>query len=375
MKKKQLHLALTALSLLFVIGSAYAQPANASGKQGFTITGKINGLTYPYIYFQHTDAGKPHFDSCAVKDGAFSFKGRVDEAQLVFLHTKDGKLQKIFYAENLPLTVEGDASALDKVVVKGSRVQDDYAKLETELKAIEQKALDFFTAADKAKIDGDVKKAEELEKRAHTTYKEESSAVRKAFIQNNLKSPVTLQALMNWTNEDNYEEAIAMFDKLDESVKSYKMAGDFQKYVEGMSKAAIGKDFIDFTQNDVSGKPTSLSSYKGKYVLVEFWASWCGPCRAENPNLRAAYLKYHDKGFNVLGVSLDDKEDKWKKAVEKDDLPWAQVSDLKGWQNSAAVQYGVRAIPANFLIDPSGKIIKKNLRGEELNKALSELFN
>ncbi len=131
---------------------------------------------------------------------------------------------------------------------------------------------------------------------------------------------------------------------------------------------------MDFTQNDVNEKPVSLSSLRGKYVLVDFWASWCGPCRQENPNVVKAFNQYKDKGFTVLGVSLDQKKEPWLKAIEKDQLTWTHVSDLKYWQNEVAVQYGINAIPASFLLDPNGRIIGKNLRGEALTKKLAELM-
>lgn len=133
---------------------------------------------------------------------------------------------------------------------------------------------------------------------------------------------------------------------------------------------------MNFTQNDTLGNAVSLASFKGKYVLLDFWASWCGPCRAENPNVVKAYNKYKDKGFTILSVSLDQpgKHQAWMDAIHKDGLTWTHVSDLKFWDNEVAKQYGIRAIPQNFLIDPEGKIIAKDLRGDELTKTLSELF-
>ncbi|MGN8036290.1 redoxin domain-containing protein [Chitinophaga sp. 22321] len=140
-------------------------------------------------------------------------------------------------------------------------------------------------------------------------------------------------------------------------------------------KTGIGATAIDFTQNNTAGKPVKLSDYRGKYVLLDFWASWCGPCRAENPNVLDNYEKYHSKGLEILGVSLDDKKDAWLKAIKDDGLEWAHVSDLKGWKNEVAKEYNIRAVPSNFLIDKEGKIVAVDLRGEELTQKLAEIFD
>ena len=136
---------------------------------------------------------------------------------------------------------------------------------------------------------------------------------------------------------------------------------------------AIGKS-VDFEQVDDKGNPFKLSSYKGKYVLVDFWASWCAPCRAENPNLLKAYQELKTKNFEIVGVSLDESKAAWLNAVQKDAMPWMQVSDLKGFKTEVAVKYGITAIPQNFLINPDGIIIAKNLRGDQLTEALKKFI-
>ncbi len=139
-------------------------------------------------------------------------------------------------------------------------------------------------------------------------------------------------------------------------------------------KTAVGTTASDFTLTDPLGKPVSLHSFRGKYVLVDFWASWCGPCREENPNVVNAYKNYHSDAFEILGVSLDNNKEQWIKAIEKDHLQWKQGSDLKAWNSRVVGEFGIRGIPFNMLLDPDGKIIAENLRGPDLQITLSKLF-
>jgi peroxiredoxin len=144
--------------------------------------------------------------------------------------------------------------------------------------------------------------------------------------------------------------------------------------IEEQKKTAVGVVAPDFTMNDPDGKPIQLSSLRGKVVMIDFWASWCAPCRQENPNVVKLYNQYHDKGFEILGVSLDRGKDEWIQAIKDDQLTWLHVSDLQFWQNAVARQYGVNSIPQTYLLDKEGKIIAKGLRSEQLAAKLGELF-
>jgi peroxiredoxin len=167
-----------------------------------------------------------------------------------------------------------------------------------------------------------------------------------------------------------------LFNQLPENIKNLPSAKLMKDRIEKAKMTDIGQYAIPFTQKDTSGMDVSLASFKGKYVLIDFWASWCGPCRQENPNVVNAFQKYNENGFTVLGISLDQPtaKDKWMKAIYDDNLTWTHVSDLKYWNNEVAKAYGIQAIPQNYLIDKEGKIIGKNLRGEALQTTLKDLF-
>jgi thiol-disulfide isomerase/thioredoxin len=165
-----------------------------------------------------------------------------------------------------------------------------------------------------------------------------------------------------------------IFDGLDETVKKTQGGIMLKEKLDILEKTAVGKKAIDITATTPDGKSVSLMQMKGKVTLIDFWASWCGPCRKENPNVLKVYNMFHDKGFNILGVSLDDKADAWKGAIMEDGLPWVHVSDLKGWQSKPAKDYAIQAIPQTILIDANGTILAKNLTSAELEAKLTQLL-
>ena len=171
------------------------------------------------------------------------------------------------------------------------------------------------------------------------------------------------------------EKTKELFDNFSTENKNTKYGKSIARYIELNKNPNIGENYVDFEMEDTNGETKKLSDLEGKLVLLEFWSSNCGPCRKENPNLVKTYKKFKPKGFEIFAVSQDTKKESWLKAIEKDKLPWLQVSDLKGRDNSASLVYGINGIPDNFLIDPSGIIVGRNLRGERLNEKLNELLN
>ena len=200
----------------------------------------------------------------------------------------------------------------------------------------------------------------------------------KKFITENPDSYISLFPLDGYAHSADYNDVVSLFNSLSARIKQTVRGRHFAGKLPLFKATAIGATAPDFTEADTSGKMVSLSSFRGKYVLIDFWASWCGPCRAENPNVVKAFNLYKGKNFTVIGISLDGQGDKnkWLTAIQKDNLPWTQVSDLKAWDDTAAVLYlvGDSGIPQNFLLDPNGKIIAKNLRGDDLEDELAQIL-
>jgi peroxiredoxin len=196
------------------------------------------------------------------------------------------------------------------------------------------------------------------------------------FITANPNSFASLYLLSGASNSMDVEGLEKLYNKTGKEFKDSKVAQSLANKINAAKITAIGKVAPEFSQADTLGKEVALKDFRGKYVLVDFWASWCGPCRAENPNVVKAFNKYKDKDFTVLGVSLDrpGAKDSWLAAIHKDDLTWTHVSDLKFWDNAVAKLYGIQAIPQNYLLDKEGKIVASNVRGEELEKKLEELI-
>jgi peroxiredoxin len=212
------------------------------------------------------------------------------------------------------------------------------------------------------------------------TYTETQQSIQQQidkFITDKPRSPVSAFVL-NATYQFN-EDPILLeqrFNRLDASIKKSETGKQLEEVIAENKIGAVGTQALDFTQPDTTGTPVSLSSFRGKYVLVDFWASWCGPCRQENPNVVESFNKFSSKNFTVLGVSLDrpGQKEKWVNAIKEDNLTWTHISDLQFWSNAVAQLYHIKGIPRNFLVDPNGKIVAKDLRGPALEAKLCELL-
>ncbi|MGZ3846016.1 MAG: peroxiredoxin family protein, partial [Flavisolibacter sp.] len=253
----------------------------------------------------------------------------------------------------------------------------DFAALTKQQEAYSGQFDALYDAYDSLQKAGDKEGMKKTEDAITALNSQMNESVYASFVKKHPNSSVALFAVKQYAGWDiDASKVEPLFNSLPASVKSLPSARALKDRIDIARKTGIGNYAMDFTQSDTLGKPVSLSSFKGKYVLVDFWASWCGPCRRENPNVVKVFNKYKDKNFTILSVSLDrpDAKDKWLAAIHKDGLTWTHVSDLKYWDNAVAKEYGIRAIPQNLLLDPQGKIIAKNLRGEDLDAKLTDVF-
>lgn len=371
------------MKTIITLAFAFLTCSLAAQQISYNIDGKIGNVnTQKKVYLQYRIDNKIVTDSSMIKNGIFSFRGKIEEpleARLILDHTGKGLIRsnmrdlKEIYLEQGVIVVNTPDSMF-KATVKGGVVNTEAAKYAGIVAPISAKIDGFFK---KNQSEEDTKEKREAAEKQYDEFKKEWKQAGNKFINENPDSYISLDVIKsNSGSVPDLNEIEPLFNSLSARIRLSKAGKEYAAKIEKLKTTAIGAVAPDFEQSTPDGKSVKLSDFKGKYVLLDFWASWCGPCRKENPNVVAAYNQYKDKGFTVLGVSLDNKsaKDAWVNAIAKDGLTWIQVSDLNGWQNAAAQLYSVQAIPQNFLIDPQGKIIAKNLRSEELNKKMEEIF-
>jgi peroxiredoxin len=346
-----------------------------STKDEFSIKGTIAGVETGKVYLQKLVDGRPQsIDTSDVVDGKFAFKGKMQLPDIRILRLNEQDYFAQVFLDNSDVKIVASKDSLRATKITGSKTQDIFKEYLTELdrmnKDVEKLQKQYQDAMSKGNMD-EAKKAEI----DYTATMDNMKVFTKNFVKQHNNSVVSAYlTLVQLAPQLEGAELDSITAKFPAEISQSEYVIKLKEITEGMKKTAIGAVAPDFTMNDPAGNPISLSSLRGKVVLIDFWASWCGPCRKENPNVVALYQKYHGKGFEILGVSLDKSKEEWVKAIQNDQLSWLHVSDLQFWQNTAARLYSVNAIPQSYLIDKSGKIIAKGLNSEQLGTKLNEVL-
>lgn len=358
------------LLLCFAFPSVIAKAADSSYSINGRFTNVKKGIIYLYIFGNGTKK-----DSAKIIDGRFSFKGHIQKPSQAMLDLKDERQDYFkFYLEPAKMVITGTGDSMGLLAIKGSAVNDDEKILRRRLEDIAkwEGSIDkIYGEALKAKNKDMI---DSLDGISDNILKEKRKVVA-GFVKDYPNSMRSAMAITE--NYAYYAEAAdvePLYFLLAGNIKNSTEGKAIMKMINVYKTVAVGEVPPNFSQTTPEGKKVSLSSLKGKYTLVDFWASWCGPCRRENPNVVSTYEQFKNRGFQIFGVSYDTKKPNWEKAITDDGLAWQQVSDLKGWKNATSDLYGIKAIPANLLLDKDGRIIAKNLFGKKLVEKLSQIL-
>jgi peroxiredoxin len=347
--------------------------STAQERSRFLIRGTIENAEGKKVYIAPS-ADAIAIDSATVKQGFFLLEGFVKEPDFYAILIEGKPGYTLFILSNAILEYKGHSDSLRKAKISGSKELSDERKLKERLRphyAIQSSSFDStFAAYDRR----DSIAGLQFENLNVSITKRINDSVAR-FIQQHPASYISLAELNRIYKHIDNTKARKLFYSLSKKMQNHSVGKQLKYEIEEISAlTALNKKAVEFSQKDTAGKLVKLSDYKGNYLLLDFWASWCLPCRAENPKIKEAYYRYHQKGFEVLAVSLDNNKQAWINAIIKDEIPWRNVSDLNGFKNAAARKYGITELPTNFLLNKEGKIIARNLSGQDLNNKLKEIF-
>ncbi len=360
--------------LLFLVASVFVVSA-CKKEPGYKIKGNIEGLGDSQVFLRKVEDNQwVKFDSVKAESGEFLFEGKLKSPEMYALTLGDEGSVNIF-TENSDIQITGNIDSLNAHTVKGSGIHDKFEHFKSKVGKYDEEMGGLYTKYQEQRQKGNQEGMKKVEEEYMAVSDNRQEFVRK-YIEDNTNSVISpYVATQEMLPYMKYEELDSLYISFDSSVKESRYAQRIKERRDVLARVQMGKEFIDFTLPDTAGNSITFSDYIGDgHILLDFWASWCSPCRKENPNLVENYKKYQDQGFEIFGVSLDRKRDPWIQAIHNDNIDWPQASDLKGWDNPTRKEYGVMAIPSNFLIDEEGVIVAKDLRGEELDQKLEEIY-
>lgn len=371
--------------ILSVMG-AVALLASCNQEKGYEIQGELTGIpdgTTVYLEKINQDSKQLQaVDSTIVKNNTFVLKGKEEFPDYSFIAFKDVEGKVPFILENGKIQLKYYADNIEESAATGTKNNDEFATFNKKRNEFTKKLVAFRAANQEAYEKAQAEKNEaEMEKifNAYNELAEESNNYVDNYLEENPQSIVTLVTMNEYTQRGylGKEEVIETYNNLSDELKESMIAKSMKNYADQMAdpKVKIGDKAPNFSAKTPEGAELSLKEALGKVTIIDFWASWCGPCRAENPKVVALYDDYHDKGLNIIGVSLDKEENKWIDAIKKDGLTWYQISNLAYWQDPIAQEYEVKGIPATFILDENGVVIAKNLRGKKLREKISSILD
>ena len=349
------------------------------GKQAekYTVNGTIEGVEEGEAVLQKIESGQPvPVDTAQIASGQFTFTGSAEHPAFHLVYVNDNRVPVTFFLENGDITINGHVDSLQNVEVKGSPLTDQFQKFNDGVPS-NDRAQELQQEFMQARQSGDQQKMKELAGEYQAIMQEQQQYY-KDYVNENTDNAVGAFLGMNLAKSMGADELDTLISSFQASlpghpyVQEMKNVADSKKeQAEAKSAIQVGKTAPNFTLPDTEGEEVSLNEFEGKYVLLDFWASWCSPCRKENPNMVKAYKEFGGENFEIVGVSLDKTKDPWMKAIEEDNITWTQLHDPKG---EVANTYGVQSIPFTLLLNKEGEIIEKNLRGEALQNKLNEIL-